>query len=305
VYDDEMNQRPNVLTTSRITDAIAPRRGRPRAPIKGVLFFGVGAALLASLMAVPAVSMFQHLSDAGLRTVWGGLTSPEAIFLLGLALILALTTTLINAVMGTTVAIMLTSHGFPPRRVVSWLVDLPLAVPGAATGLSLLVLYGPLEQATPLSQQAGAALLLPFSWILMAHVVTTVPHVVRAVEPVLRGADKSREEAAMTMGASEAQVFFGVIFPSIRAALVSGSAVAFARSLGEFGSTVMVSGYLALRIQTDPSFIFSGFGRGDMVAASSVAALLVALSMALFFGLKVMVRLRHIEGATSATRDIA
>ena len=109
----------------------------------------------------------------------------------------------------------------------------------------------------------------------------------------------------MTMGASEAQVFFGVIFPSIRAALVSGSAVAFARSLGEFGSTVMVSGYLALRIQTDPSFIFSGFGRGDMVAASSVAALLVALSMALFFGLKVMVRLRHIEGATSATRDIA
>ena len=103
--------------------------------------------------------------------------------------------------------------------------------------------------------------------------------------------DKSQEEAAKTLGATEVQVFARVILPAIKSGLISGSIFTFARSLGEFGATIMVSGNLALRTQTAPMFIFSEFNRGEIEAASSMSVVLVIISLALFLGLKSIVKI--------------
>ena len=89
------------------------------------------------------------------------------------------------------------------------------------------------------------------------------------------------------LGASGLQVFRHVTFPTIQSALIVGSIFTFARSLGEFGATIMVSGNLALRTQTSPLFIFSEFNAGNIEAASAMSAVLVLISFALFFGLKI------------------
>ena len=98
--------------------------------------------------------------------------------------------------------------------------------------------------------------------------------------------DKSEEEAAKTMGANEIQIFSNVVLPAIKGGLISGSVFTFARSLGEFGATIMVSGNLALRTQTAPLFIFSEFNKGNIEAASAMSVVLVIISFALFFGFK-------------------
>ncbi len=81
-------------------------------------------------------------------------------------------------------------------------------------------------------------------------------------------------------------MFRYVTFPAIQSALIVGSIFTFARSLGEFGATIMVSGNLALRTQTAPLFIFSEFNAGNIEAASAMSVVLVLISFVLFFGLK-------------------
>jgi sulfate transport system permease protein len=95
--------------------------------------------------------------------------------------------------------------------------------------------------------------------------------------------EESYEEAAYTIGASRWQTFRFVILPALRAGLLSGILLTFAHSLGEFGATVMVSGNLRLRTQTAPLYIFAQFESGKLAEANAVAAVLAAISFAIFF----------------------
>ena len=144
---------------------------------------------------------------------------------------------------------MLVRHDFPLKGFLDSLVDLPVAIPAAVTGFTLLLLYGPLGMIGRMFENTGITIMFAFPGLLIAHVFMTLPFVVRAVGPVLQEVDKSQEEAAKTMGANEAQIFMSVILPAIKAGLITGCVFTFARSLGEFGATIMVSGNLALRTQ--------------------------------------------------------
>ena len=84
------------------------------------------------------------------------------------------------------------------------------------------------------------------------------------------------------MGASRWQSFRYVILPSLRGAIITGALLTFARSIGEFGSTIMVSGNLALKTQTAPLYIFTKFNEGDVEGANAIAAVLAIISFAIF-----------------------
>ena len=294
-----------MLSTNRVSSAVNANRIVIQANLGKLAFIGIGITFLTVLVVFPLASMFQYASSNGIGVFWESISSPEAVFSLKFTIILALITTLINAVMGTVVAFMLVRHDFPFKGVLDSLVDLPIAIPAAVTGFTLLLLYGPLGLLGKMFHGAGINIMFAFPGILIAHVFMTLPYVVRAVGPVLQEADKSQEEAAKTMGASDFQIFVNVILPAIKGGLISGSIFTFARSLGEFGATIMVSGNLALRTQTAPMFIFSEFNRGEIEAASSMAVVLVIISLALFLGLKLIVKMTEKGGRASAKRDIS
>ena len=290
-----------MILDSRASNSSSPARVWPRFELSKVVFLGIGASFVTVLVIFPLASLVQYVSSNGVGVLWQSISSPEAVFSLKFTALLAIATTLINAVIGTVVAFTIVRHDFPLRGALGSFMDLPIAIPAAITGLTLLLLYGPLGIAGTLSHGKGLA----FSGILAVHVFMTLPYVVRAVSPALQEMDIGQEEAAKTMGASELQVFLNVILPSIKAGLIYGSAFTFARSLGEFGATIMISGTLALRTQTAPMFIFSDFNRGGIEAASSMSVVLVIISLALFVTLKLVVRAAGEGGAVSAKRDIS
>jgi sulfate transport system permease protein len=264
----------------------------------------IGVAFLALVVILPLGSMFQYASSQGLRLFWESISSPEALFSLRFTIMLALATMVINGAMGTVVAFMLVRHQFPFKGFLDSLVDLPVAIPASVTGFTILLLYGPLGFLGKMFDATGITIMFAFPGILIAHVFMTLPYVVRAVGPVLQEVDRSEEEAAKILGANEAQIFTNIILPAIKGGLISGCVFTFARSLGEFGATIMVSGNLALKSQTAPLFIFSEFNKGNIAAANSMSVLLVIISFILFAGFKLASKIMEKRGASNGKRSV-
>jgi sulfate transport system permease protein len=266
---------------------------------------GTGVAFLGVLILFPLVSMFLYASGSGMGVFWESISSPEAIFSLKFTIVLAITTTLINGVLGTVVAFMMVRHDFPLKGLIDSVIDLPVAIPASVTGFTLLLIYGPLGMIGRLLEGAGITIMFALPGLLIAHVFMTLPFVVRAVGPVLKEVDKSQEEAAKTLGANGMHVFKSVILPAIKGGLITGCVLTFVRSVGEFGATIMVSGNLALRTQTAPLYIFSEFSKGNIEAANSMSVLLIIISFTLFIGFKGIIRLLESGRSTSGERIIS
>ena len=286
------------------TSSIGWRTRLPHTNLSKVALIGAGIVFLSMLVVLPLASMMQYASNQGLGVFWESISSPEALFSLRFTILLALATTLINGVMGIIVAFMLARHDFPFKGLLDSLIDLPIAIPASVTGFTLLLLYGPLGWLGSIFHGAGITIMFAFPGILLAHVFMTLPYVVRAVGPVLQDVERSQEEAAKTMGASSMQIFVKIILPAIKGGLITGCVFTFARSLGEFGATIMVSGNLVLRTQTAPLYIFSEFNKGNIAAANSMSVLLVVISLALFWGFKLVTRMLENRGTTGAERNI-
>lgn len=247
---------------------------------------GLVAGFFLILIIFPIGSMFLYSAESGPGVFLDKITSPAALFSLKFSLMLAVITTLCNIVIGTVIAYVLVRYDFFGKNALNALVDLPIAIPTAVTGFTLLLLYGPIGMFGGFLAEHGITIMFALPGILLAHIFITFPFVVRSVSAVLEGVEASYEEAAKTLGASGLQVFRYVTLPSIMPGLVSGSILSFARSLGEFGATIMVSGNLAMKTQTAPLYIFSRFNTGDLEGASAVAIVLAVVSFTMLYVLK-------------------
>ncbi|MCE2970527.1 MAG: ABC transporter permease subunit [Burkholderiales bacterium] len=115
-------------------------------------------------------------------------------------------------------------------RAVEELLVMPVAIPGLATALALIVTYG-----------GWGDLRRSWVFILVGHVLFTLPFMVRSVLAVLSSIDlKTLEEGARSLGASFAQRFFGIVLPNCRGGIVAGSLMVVTLSLGEFNMTLLL-----------------------------------------------------------------
>jgi sulfate transport system permease protein len=174
----------------------------------------------------------------------------------------------IGAVMGTVVAWVLVRDDFPGRRIINALIDLPFALPTVVAGLTMLALYGP-------GSPFGIHLAFTRAIVLVALLFVTLPFVVRSVQPVLMEIDREVEEAAASLGAGNATIFWRVILPALRPAILSGAALAFARCVGEIGSLVLV----AVNVPTASLVIFADIESDAPQAAASLSLVLIVLSL--------------------------
>jgi sulfate transport system permease protein len=239
---------------------------------------GAAIVYLGAMIALPVAAVIQAGFENGLGNLRDAVTSPGATEAIVLTLWMSAATAVINAFFGTLIAFALVRFHFPGRGVLNAIVDLPLAVPTLVTGVMLLVLYGP---STPLGRAlTGTPLQVVGAkfGILLALLVVTLPFVVRTVQPVLQELDIAEEEAAATLGARAWRTFRTVIFPAIRPALMTGALLTFARSLGEFGSVVVVSGNITGRTLTAPVLISQLAGQFKPEQASAVATVLFLIS---------------------------
>lgn len=262
-------------------------RGRTRlsprsaARLRRFTLRGVALVYLGAMVALPVAAVVTKGFGDGLGPLRTALAIPGATAAIRLTLITSTLAALINAVMGTMLAYILVRYTFPGRRLLSAIVDLPLAIPTLVTGVMLVALYGPSSPIGGFLDRLGIQVIFTPIAIMLALLVVTLPLVVRSVQPVLQELDDAEEEAAATLGANSFTTFRKVVFPAIRVAIVGGTLLTFARCLGEFGSVVLVAGNRAGETLTAPVFIFQLANQFRPIEAAAVATLLFAISFVL------------------------
>ncbi|MGH2619117.1 MAG: ABC transporter permease [Anaerolineales bacterium] len=248
-----------------------------------VLPVAVLLLVLLPLLLMPLAAVFVFAARGGLPGFLTALGRSEAQFAMRFSLLIAGSTTLVNVVLGTFAAYVLSKYQFTGRQALSVVVNLPVAIPTVVVGTSLLLLWGPIGLLGRTLDPLGVQPMFAPAGVLLAHLFVTFPYMLGAVKPVLDELEQTYEEAAYTIGASRWQTFRHVILPALQGGLFSGALLTFAHSLGEFGATVLVSGNLRLRTQTAPLYIFAQFEAGNIENANAVAATLAAFSFVLFF----------------------
>jgi sulfate transport system permease protein len=220
------------------------------------------------IVLIPLAAVVAKAVSQSPSSFWESVTNPLALKALAISLAASLLTAAVGAVMGTLVAWVLVRDEFPGKRFINALIDLPFALPTIVAGLTLLALYGP-------DSPFGVHLAFTRAIVLVALMFVTLPFVVRSVQPVLLELNREVEEAAASLGASNATIFRRVILPALRPAILSGAALAFARSVGEIGSLVLIAG----KIQIASIVIFADIESDAPQAAASLSLVLILLSL--------------------------
>jgi sulfate/thiosulfate transport system permease protein len=252
-------------------------------PSGAALGRGVAALYLSLIVLIPLAAVVSKGFEDGWEGFWSAVTAPEAISALKLTLAVSFVVVAINAVTGTVIAWVLVRDEFRGKSIVNSLIDLPFALPTIVAGLTLLALYGP-------RSPVGVDVAYSRVAIALALLFVTLPFVVRAVQPVLIELDREMEEAAASLGASPFTVFRKVILPNLWPAILAGVALAFARSIGEFGSLVLISGNLPFKTEVASVFIFGQIESDRVTNAAAVSVVLLAISFAVLLGIAAISR---------------
>jgi len=209
-----------------------------------------------------------------------------------LSLRVAILATVLTLVAGLGLARLFASRTIPLRRVWEAIILLPMVFPPTITGYLLLVLFGRRSPVGALLSQLGLSVV--FTWVaaVIASFVVSLPLMFQNCKAALSSVDPQLENAARTLGLVERRVFLRVTLPLATPGILSGTALSFARALGEFGATLMVAGNIPGRTQTIPLALYSAVESGRNVEANILLGVTVALS----FGLVAVVSIYERRG---------
>jgi sulfate transport system permease protein len=273
------------VSTAAVTARASARPARLSSRGSGALALGVVTVWLSVIVVLPLAAVVVRSTDGGLDAFWSSVSSRQAVSALRFTLLVSLVVAAINAAAGTLIAWVLVRDEFPGKRAVNAIIDLPFALPTIVAGLTLLALYGP-------TSPAGIDVAYTQTAVALALLFVTLPFVVRSVQPVLIELDREMEEAATSLGASPATVFRRIILPNLVPAILSGSALAFARAVGEFGSLVLISGNIPFHTQVASVYVFKQLESDNPIGAAAVSVVLLVLSLAVLIGLRGLERWR-------------
>ena len=205
-------------------------------------------------------------------------------FPLTLSLRVAFVSTAAVVVLGVALGWLLARRRFAGREAVDALVTLPLVLPPTVLGYYLLVLLGRSGPAgRAFEWLTGSPLVFTWRGAVVAASVGALPLMVKTARAAVAGVDSELEDAARTLGRSEWQVFRQVTLPLAARGIVAGAMLAFARSLGDFGATLMVAGNIPRRTQTAAVAIYDATQAGRDSHALTLAAVLSAVAFALLY----------------------
>jgi sulfate transport system permease protein len=208
-------------------------------------------------------------------------SNPDIAHAISLTLTITVWSVLINLVFGLTMSILLVRYDFPGKRVLSALIDVPLAISPVVVGLALVLVYNGRDGwFGPRLEDAGFQVIFSTPGMVMATVFVSLPLVIREVVPVLEEIGDDQEQAARSLGANAVQVFRRVTLPGIKWAVVYGVVLSFARSLGEYGAVKIVSGNVTGQSQTATFSVEETYQNFQHQASYSIAALLAFAAMA-------------------------
>jgi sulfate transport system permease protein len=245
------------------------------------------------MILMPVFGIMREAFREGLDVFIAALTAPESIHSFVLTLWITMATVVINTVFGIILAITLVKQRFRGKLVVEGLVDLPFAVSPVVAGFMFILLFGPRGWVGSWFEASGVKIVYALPGMLIATLFVTLPFVAREIIPVLKEFGLQQEESAYVLGASKWQTFWKVTLPSVKWGLAYGVTLTIARSIGEFGAVLVVSGSIINKTQTATLHIHQQFTDYNYVGAFSAA---IILAVASFIILTTMQRIYRRKG---------
>ncbi len=285
-----------MATTPDHKDSLNIRPPPKRAPARRHILPGFGLSLgfsvsyLSLVILIPLALVFVKAAGLGKEGIHHTLSSPRIWSAVRLTFGASALAALINAFLGSLVAWVLVGYRFPLRRLFDASVDLPFAMPTAVAGIALTALWVPSGWLGQYAERLGIKVAFTPLGVLLALTFIGLPFVVRTLQPVLEELDPAQEEAAASLGASRAQIFLRVTLPQIFPPLITGTTLAFARALGEYGSVIFISGNLPGKTEILPLLIMTKLEQYEHGAANAIAALSLVLSFLLLLVINLLQR---------------
>lgn len=246
------------------------------------LSLGYTIFYLSAMVLIPLSSLFWHASSMSSQKWLEILTHERTIAAIQLSLTTAISSALLNGVLGFLIAWVLVRYTFPGKGILDVFIDLPFALPTAVIGITLADLYAPNGWLGSYLSEWGIKVAYTPLGIMLALMVVGLPFVVRTIEPVLKEIDPQTEEAAACLGATPWQIFRKVIFPPLFPALITGTTLSFARAVGEYGSVVFISGNMPFKTEVAPLLIMTKLEQFDYEGAAAIAVIMLSLSIIIF-----------------------
>ncbi|MGD0097093.1 MAG: sulfate ABC transporter permease subunit CysT [Terracidiphilus sp.] len=259
---------------------------RQASPLPGFgLSLGYTLIYLTLIVLLPLVAILLHSLRGGLAMFLHAIATPRVFAACRVTLESALLAALAAAAFGFLVAWVLARYDFPGRRIVDALIDLPFALPTAVAGISLTTLYARSGWLGRYLEPHGVHIIFTQLGISLAMAFVGLPFVVRSVQPVLEDIDVAMEEAAASLGAGNWQLFSRILAPVCLPSLVTGTALAFARAAGEYGSVIFIAGNMPMKTEIAALLVVTKLEEFDYVGASAIAVAMLALSFAIMLAL--------------------
>ena len=258
------------------------RRPRKRRVLPGFgLSLGFTTLYISLIVLIPVSTLFFKTFSLTWDQFYASITSARVLASFRLSFGTAFIAALVNIVFGLLLAWTLVRYDFPGKQIIDAFVDLPFALPTAVAGITLTTLYAENGWFGGLLQHLGIKVDYTPLGIIVALVFIGFPFVVRTVQPVLESMETDVEEAAASLGANRWQIVTRIILPTIRPAALTGFALAFARTLGEYGSVVFIAGNMPMRTEISTLLIITRLEQYDYPGATAIAVTMLAASFAL------------------------
>jgi len=242
------------------------------------LTLGVSMLYLTIIVVLPIAAMLLKTASLGWDDLWRIVSSRRSMAAYSITFSSALIATVFNGLFGVLLAWVLVRYHFPGKRVLEALVDLPFALPTAVAGLTLVTLFSENGWYGQVLIPLGITVNYTQAGIVIAMIFTSIPFVVRTVQPVLEDIQPDIEEAARTLGATRWQIFARVIWPVILPAFIAGCVLSFARSIGEFGGVVFIAGNLPGLTEVVSLLIYIRLDEFSYEGAAALATVLLLVA---------------------------
>jgi len=244
-------------------------------------FIAIALLYVGILVIAPLIGIVWAVFQAGWSTIVSTLRQPDVQHAFYLTGVITVITVIVTSIFGVIVALVIARDRFPGRALMSALVDLPLAVSPVIVGLMAVVLFGLGGWFEPWFTSQGIRILFALPSMVLVTIFICIPFVIREVVPVLQEVGITEEEAARTLGASSLQTFFRVTLKNIRWGLLYGIALTTARSIGEIGAVLIVSGQITGQTETATLYVLRAFDQFQDDPGFVVALTLALVSVVL------------------------
>lgn len=239
------------------------------------LSLGLTLLYTSLIIALPLMALVFKAASLGFEDYWRIVSSPRALASYRVTVSAALGATIFNLFFGFALAFVLTRYRFFGRRILDAMVDLPFALPTAVAGIALTALFSENGWFGAALKLIGVKVAYTPLGIMVAMCFTSLPFIVRTVQPVLEELDPALEEAAQSLGGSDFTIFRKVMLPLLTPALLAGTSLAFARCLGEFGAIIFIAGNQPMHTEITALMIFIRLEEYDYQAAAAIASILL------------------------------